>query len=231
MYSIQHIAKTRGHCHTGKNRYATADEAQLALASCRGSASNRRREQRIYHCPMCKGWHLTSHDLRPLQIDSQEYDYCQTLMFAHGDHILNVSSNVFELIGIRSRKAQRVITVAGLHCLREAGVPESAFTNPWVWRTLRLAYDANGSGLEQLLAGFMSVCRKLAAEYETEHEQWAMPNAGEHLGVCYGERQQARTAAIRAWILRASEADAKAPASEAVSIVSHGEAPALSLAC
>jgi hypothetical protein len=48
-------------CPTGKIRYRDELDAMLALGStARRSESNRkRRESRQYHCPICKGWHLT----------------------------------------------------------------------------------------------------------------------------------------------------------------------------
>ena len=41
-----------------KNRYATKDEAQLAIASC---AEHGTKGLSSYRCPYCNGWHLTSH--------------------------------------------------------------------------------------------------------------------------------------------------------------------------
>lgn len=50
-------------CQSGKQRYATEAYARAQLvgaimAANRGSKT--RREIRVYHCPLCKGWHLTS---------------------------------------------------------------------------------------------------------------------------------------------------------------------------
>lgn len=44
----------------GKRRYPTRDDALPALASCKGSANDRREECRAHPCPRCSGWHLTS---------------------------------------------------------------------------------------------------------------------------------------------------------------------------
>lgn len=41
-----------------KNRYATRDEAEAAIASC---AAWGRGGLHCYRCSYCKGWHLTSH--------------------------------------------------------------------------------------------------------------------------------------------------------------------------
>ncbi|WP_146089005.1 hypothetical protein [Nocardia cyriacigeorgica] len=56
-------------CRSGKLTYFSFDDADLALA---GMDRNdpRRREQRVYLCPICRGWHLTSQELR-----SQVGDY------------------------------------------------------------------------------------------------------------------------------------------------------------
>ncbi|WP_054816423.1 hypothetical protein [Nocardia arizonensis] len=50
-------------CATGKVQYFAAADAELALAGIDRS-DPRRREQRVYHCPVCEGWHLTSQDPR-----------------------------------------------------------------------------------------------------------------------------------------------------------------------
>lgn len=44
-----------------KNRYVTKGEAEAALLAC---AEHGRSGLRIYRCPYCKGWHLTSHPQR-----------------------------------------------------------------------------------------------------------------------------------------------------------------------
>lgn len=48
----------------GKRRYRTEIDAKIALASCqrvtRGPERRYAIERRHYHCPRCKGWHLTS---------------------------------------------------------------------------------------------------------------------------------------------------------------------------
>lgn len=44
-----------------KNRYAAKGEAEAALLAC---AEHGRHGLRIYRCPYCKGWHLTSHPQR-----------------------------------------------------------------------------------------------------------------------------------------------------------------------
>lgn len=51
-------------CATGKLRYGTEQEARMALtdAKIRGALGQvrRRREERVYRCPTCSGFHLTS---------------------------------------------------------------------------------------------------------------------------------------------------------------------------
>lgn len=48
----------------GKRKYRSRMDAMLALANTQGSRrSNRRNEKRIYRCPDCGGWHLTSMSL------------------------------------------------------------------------------------------------------------------------------------------------------------------------
>lgn len=45
-----------------KRRYRDRVGALVALASCLRSDGSRRSklEKRVYHCPRCRGWHLTS---------------------------------------------------------------------------------------------------------------------------------------------------------------------------
>lgn len=50
-----------GRCESGKLKYFTFADADLALAGIDTSNLNR-REQRVYPCPLCQGWHLTSQD-------------------------------------------------------------------------------------------------------------------------------------------------------------------------
>ncbi len=51
-------------CATGKIRYPDEAAAKVALVSARTAAALRkqanRREARVYQCPHCDGWHLTS---------------------------------------------------------------------------------------------------------------------------------------------------------------------------
>ncbi|CAM2852393.1 hypothetical protein [Skermania piniformis] len=50
-------------CTTGKLAYADRDTAEATLASM-DRRDQRRREQRVYKCPFCGGWHLTSQPYR-----------------------------------------------------------------------------------------------------------------------------------------------------------------------
>jgi hypothetical protein len=50
-------------CVTGKVGYFAAADAELYLAGI-DRDDPRRREQRVYHCRLCDGWHLTSQTLR-----------------------------------------------------------------------------------------------------------------------------------------------------------------------
>jgi hypothetical protein len=47
-------------CLTGKRRYTTRRDAKIALADILRRDRKQRREQRIYRCPSCNDWHLTS---------------------------------------------------------------------------------------------------------------------------------------------------------------------------
>lgn len=50
-------------CESGKVRYFSFADADLALAGIDRSRPNR-RESRVYPCPLCGGWHLTSQPFR-----------------------------------------------------------------------------------------------------------------------------------------------------------------------
>lgn len=203
--SISNIARTKGSCLCGKNRYQTENEAQLALATCRGSASSRRRELRIYWCRLCFGYHLTSHENRVARlISDEEYKTCVCLIKSSGDRIAGVVDRLFRLIGVRSNKALWAIALAGVHCLREAGLPKERISDVWVWRVLRLVYDPDGRDFAHLLERFTEASRALADEYAADHEQWAAQGAAECLAVTYGERQWACDAAVRDWVIRAA---------------------------
>jgi hypothetical protein len=43
-----------------KLRYPSEDSAQAALNDCWRAPQPQRHERRVYHCPLCDGWHLTS---------------------------------------------------------------------------------------------------------------------------------------------------------------------------
>lgn len=51
-------------CKTNKKRYPDELTAKIKLVEIRASRElrnrTRRREQRVYRCPFCCGWHLTS---------------------------------------------------------------------------------------------------------------------------------------------------------------------------
>lgn len=48
-------------CKTGKRRYRDQIAAKLAMAS---AASKGRDEKRAYKCGTCRGWHITSQEIK-----------------------------------------------------------------------------------------------------------------------------------------------------------------------
>lgn len=59
-------------CRTGKLRYFSFADADLALAGVDRSRSHR-RENRVYACSLCGGWHLTSQPLRAAGAAAKEH--------------------------------------------------------------------------------------------------------------------------------------------------------------
>jgi hypothetical protein len=47
-------------CET-KNRYPSKRMVNAQLIKTRLARRNRKKSLRVYCCPICKGWHLTSH--------------------------------------------------------------------------------------------------------------------------------------------------------------------------
>ena len=47
-------------CKTGKVRYRDELGAKIALSNTQRKTAGRRAERRVYKCPYCAGWHLTS---------------------------------------------------------------------------------------------------------------------------------------------------------------------------
>lgn len=58
-------ARVHSRCSkTGKQRYYDQLEAMIALQSTFQTDKGKRQERRFYRCPFCRGWHLTSQELR-----------------------------------------------------------------------------------------------------------------------------------------------------------------------
>lgn len=49
-------------CKTGKLRYKDKLGARIALSQTAAKTDGRRNESRVYRCPSCAGWHLTSRE-------------------------------------------------------------------------------------------------------------------------------------------------------------------------
>jgi hypothetical protein len=60
-----HLKRCPNGCKTNKRRFASEQEALVQLTEARIAAAlhrcgEKRREDRPYPCPFCRGWHLTS---------------------------------------------------------------------------------------------------------------------------------------------------------------------------
>ena len=51
-------------CETGKRRFRDEVAAMFALATHAEGKRRDKDEERVYRCPMCRGWHLTSQPIR-----------------------------------------------------------------------------------------------------------------------------------------------------------------------
>jgi len=51
-------------CSTGKVQYSKRIYALIALAQIQDAREPGHQEKRVYRCPICKWWHLTSQDQR-----------------------------------------------------------------------------------------------------------------------------------------------------------------------
>lgn len=56
-------------CAIGKRRFMTRSDAEIVLA-CLDRTDSARREKRVYCCPACDGWHLTSWSLEEYHLGS-----------------------------------------------------------------------------------------------------------------------------------------------------------------
>lgn len=69
MSERSHRRRKRSCNKTLKQRYATEQAATRVLLNARISRSlrenSRRREERVYRCEFCEGWHLTSQPFDP----------------------------------------------------------------------------------------------------------------------------------------------------------------------
>ena len=54
--------KTKNGCKTRKVRYRDHTSAAMALRVLRERSNHDKIPVRVYECPICKGWHLTSKD-------------------------------------------------------------------------------------------------------------------------------------------------------------------------
>ena len=55
-------------CPTGKRRYRDRTEAKTVLHGFAELSTREVKPVRVYLCPMCKGWHLTSQPDRHAQL-------------------------------------------------------------------------------------------------------------------------------------------------------------------
>lgn len=122
----------KGRCRCGKVRYPSRTEADLALASCRGSASHARHEQRAYQCPLCRAWHLTSRPLVPPAMTPDEYrQYAERYSKDHT--ILHLAWRAARIMGLQKDSDVMVYAVAVMKLADETGDPDRFLTDETTW--------------------------------------------------------------------------------------------------
>ncbi|PWG65590.1 hypothetical protein [Bifidobacterium callitrichidarum] len=203
---MEKIVKRQGHCKTGKNRYASSFDAKLALAQCKGSASLRRRECRTYHCPICKGWHLTSHEDRRYPIAKQDYVRCLSMLEQDGGNRMRRAIQSFRVANNDDPHIWRGFIVAAALSWLEAGLPEELLDNVQSWYALRLGLDSGKQSLDDALTGFRKVCSDLSEEYSKEHQTVIHPEESNPLARCWVEGNCMKKFGVPAWIYRTAEA-------------------------
>lgn len=200
------IVKRQGHCKTGKNRYASSFDAKLALAQCKGSTSLQRRECRTYHCPLCKGWHLTSHAEREYPIAKTDYMRCLTMLEQDGGKRMNRAIQAFRVVNNDDPHIWRGFIVAAAISWLEAGLPEELLGSVQSWYALRMGLDSKERNLGKALDGFRKVCASLSEEYMKEHQTVVHPEESNPLARCWVEGNCMQKFGVPAWIYRTAAA-------------------------
>lgn len=201
------IGKHAGHCRTGKIRFINENEAKLALASCRGSVARRRHECRVYHCPDCNGWHLTSWKSFRQTIPETEYRQCLDLLKQDSGLLTKNALQAFRVANHNDPHVWRGVLVAAVHSWLQAGLDEELLESITTWYALRMAFDPGERKLKNILGGFQNLCVRLAGEYANEHETIVHPQENNPLAMCWVEDNCMRRFGVPDWLVRAAKQD------------------------
>ncbi|MEE1295606.1 MAG: hypothetical protein UHD09_01870 [Bifidobacterium sp.] len=193
------LYRSRYSAPCGKIRYPSKQDAQLALACCKGSPNELRAECRAYPCSLCDGWHLTSRgraDGIMRSLPELERMAGRAVRTAKGTcHSMNWTP----------AQARLFINVC-LHALDGSGLPVKAWDDWWMWRAFRnhVQDRLGGESYEALRDRLRELTTLLAKARRLDPRGWATPQQTMMIACGWSEEQQAWNLPARLWVVAAA---------------------------
>lgn len=183
----------------GKVRYPTRQDAQLALACCKGSPGEQRAECRAYPCRLCRGWHLTS---RPT---AQGVKRSMAELERMAGHALHVARGTCRSMRWDAAQSNRFLTVC-LHTLDGSGLPVRTWDDWWMWRAMRNHADGllGQEERHRLRERMDTLTALLAKAHRIDPDGWATPQETMAIARGWSEEQQAWNQPARLWVVAAA---------------------------
>lgn len=196
---MRNLYSARFSARCGKLRYPTKNDAKLALACCKGSASAQRAECRAYPCTLCEGWHLTSVE--------KATEITHTL--PELERLAKDAKRVGDITArttLWTQPQQRLFTNASLHALDGSGLPVRAWNNWWMWRALRNYVDdcIGSASFEQLREHLRTLTHLFSKARSINPRGWATPQETLAIARGWSEEQQAWDLPARLWVVAAA---------------------------